>query len=138
VHGNPAIPETDFTVEGTYKRTVSADGGLAREGFGLGLGVVRVTGYTTFLSSTTPIDEEHVHVRWLFTSPRALGEQVAHDAAEQFAAGVSQDLPIWENKIYRTQPVLTRGERPILDQRRWARQFYSDEEWADVPGDDRG
>jgi len=31
--------------------------------------------------------------------------------------------------------VLTKGERPILDQRRWARQFYSGDEWADVPGD---
>jgi nitrite reductase/ring-hydroxylating ferredoxin subunit len=135
VHGSEAIPETDFVVEGTYKRTVSADGHLAREGFGLGLGIVRVVGYTTFLSSTTPIDEEHVHVRWLFTSPRAFGEAAAREAAETFAAGVSQDIAIWENKIYRSQPVLTRGERPILDQRRWARQFYSDEVSAPVPGD---
>jgi nitrite reductase/ring-hydroxylating ferredoxin subunit len=135
VHGSEAIPETDFVVEGTYKRTVSADGNLAREGFGLGLGVVRVAGYTTFLSSTTPIDEEHVHVRWLFTSPRSVGEARAREAAETFAAGVSQDLPIWENKIYRSQPVLTKGERPILDQRRWARQFYSDEVRAEVPAD---
>ena len=44
VHGSEAIPETDFVVEGTYKRTVSADGNLAREGFGLGLGVVRIVG----------------------------------------------------------------------------------------------
>ena len=137
VHGSEAIPETDFTVEGTYKRTVSADGTLAREGFGLGLGVVRVAGYTPFRSSPPPFDEEQVPVRGRFPSPRAVGEQAAHEAAETFAAGVSQDLPIWENKIYRTQPVLTKGERPILDQRRWARQFYSDEEWADVPGDER-
>jgi len=125
VHGSEAIPETDFEVQGTYKRTVSADGVLAREGFGLGLGVVRVAGYTTFLSSTTPIDEEHVHVRWLFTSPRSVGEAAAQEAAESFAAGVSQDIPIWENKIYRPRPVLTRSERPIIEHRRWCRQFYS-------------
>ena len=70
VHGSDAIPETEFLVDGTYKRTVSNDGAFVREGFGLGLGVLRIEGFTTFLSSTTPIDEEHVHVRWLFTAPR--------------------------------------------------------------------
>ena len=38
---------------------------------------------------------------------------------------MSQDIPIWENKVYRDHPVLTRSERPILEHRRWARQFYS-------------
>jgi nitrite reductase/ring-hydroxylating ferredoxin subunit len=133
VHGSDAIPETEFVVEGTYKRTTSNGGDFVREGFGLGLGLLRMKGFTTFLSSTTPIDEEHVHVRWLFTAPRANGEGAAVEAAELLGSGVSQDIPIWENKIYRSQPVLTRGEKPILEQRRWARQFYSDEVSAEVP-----
>ena len=52
-------------------------------------------------------------------------------AAESFCDGVSQDIPIWENKVYRERPVLTRSERPIIDHRRWARQFYSDYDAAD-------
>jgi nitrite reductase/ring-hydroxylating ferredoxin subunit len=135
VHGTDAIPETEFVVEGTYKRTVSNEGSFVREGFGLGLGVLRIEGFTTFVSSTTPIDEEHVHVRWLFTAPRANGAGAAVEAAEMLTSGVSQDIAIWENKIYRSQPVLTKGERPILEQRRWARQFYTAEVPADVPGD---
>ncbi len=138
VHGTDAIPETDFVVDGTYKRTVSNEGAFVREGFGLGLGVLRIDGFTTFLSSTTPIDEEHVHVRWLFTAPRANGEAAAAEAAELLGGGVSQDIAIWENKLYRSQPVLTKGERPILEQRQWARQFYTDEVRADVPGDPPG
>ncbi len=137
VHGSDAIPETEFVVDGTYKRTVSGEGAFVREGFGLGLGLLRIAGFTTFLSSTTPIDEEHVHVRWLFTAPRANGPDGAEQAAEMLCGGVSQDIAIWENKVYRSQPVLTRSERPILEQRRWARQFYCDEEQADVPGDPR-
>jgi phenylpropionate dioxygenase-like ring-hydroxylating dioxygenase large terminal subunit len=125
VHGTDAIPEDEFVTDGTYKRTVGRDGLFVREGFGLGLGVVRVQGFMTFLSSTTPIDEESVHVRWVFTAPRANGPNAAIEAADQLCAGVSQDIPIWENKVYREQPVLTRSERPILEQRRWARQFYS-------------
>jgi len=136
VHGTDAIPEDDFVVDGTYKRTVGMDGDFVREGFGLGLGVLRMAGFTTFLSSTTPIDEEHVHVRWHFTAPRANGDDAAEVAARMLSEGVSQDIAIWENKVYRTRPVLTRSERPILEQRRWARQFYSDEDPANaVPAD---
>jgi nitrite reductase/ring-hydroxylating ferredoxin subunit len=126
VHGTDAIPEDEFVVEGTYKRAVGMDGNFVREGFGLGLGVLRVKDYVTFLSSTTPIDRESVHVRWVFTAPIANGERAALDAADSFCAGVSQDIPIWENKIYRDPPVLTRTEKLILEHRRWARQFYSD------------
>jgi phenylpropionate dioxygenase-like ring-hydroxylating dioxygenase large terminal subunit len=125
VHGTDSVPDDEFVTEGTYKRTVGRDGMFVREGFGLGLGVLRVTGWMTFLSSTTPVDEENVHVRWVFTAPRSAGPDAAEQAAEMLCAGVSQDIPIWENKVYREHPVLTKSERPILEQRLWARQFYS-------------
>jgi nitrite reductase/ring-hydroxylating ferredoxin subunit len=125
VHGTDAIPEDEFVTEGTYKRTVGGGGNFIREGYGLGLGVLRITGYTTFLSSTTPIEEDQVDVRWVFTAPKANGEGAAQAAADGFAAGVSQDIPIWENKIYKDPPVITKTERLILEHRRWSRQFYS-------------
>ena len=126
VHGTESIPEDDFVIEGHYKRTVGADGMFVREGYGLGLGVLRVSNFVTFLSSTTPIDTENVTVRWVFTAPAANGPDAARAAAETFAGGVSQDLPIWENKRYVDRPVITKSEKNILEQRQWARQFYSD------------
>ena len=125
VHGTDAIPEDEFVTEGTYKRTIGMDGNFVREGYGLGLGVLRVKGYVTFLSSTTPIDENNVHVRWIFTSPKSNGEDAALQAAESFCAGVSQDIPIWENKMYRDPPIITKTEKLILEHRRWSEQFYS-------------
>ena len=125
VHGSDAIPDDDFVTDGTYKRTVAGDGNFVREGFGLGLGVLRITGYVTFLSSTTPLDAGNVHVRWVFTAPRANGDSAARDAADSFCGGVSQDIPIWENKVYRDPPVITRTEKLILEHRRWSQQFYS-------------
>ncbi|CAO5239477.1 3-ketosteroid 9alpha-monooxygenase subunit A [Frankia sp. AgKG'84/4] len=125
VHGQPSIPEEDFVIEGHYKRTTGMDGNFVREGHGLGLGVLRVKGYTTFLSSTTPIDTEHVWVRWVFTAPRALGEDTTKQAADGFTAGVSQDIPIWENKIFKDPPVLRPSEKGITEHRRWCQQFYS-------------
>jgi nitrite reductase/ring-hydroxylating ferredoxin subunit len=125
VHGSEAIPAQDEFIDGTYKRTVSHEGAFVREGFGLGLGVLRIKGWTTFLSNTTPIDEENLLVRWIFTSPRELGESAPHEAADQLCSGVSQDIPIWENKIYKDPPVLRPMEKGVTEHRRWCRQFYS-------------
>lgn len=125
VHGTDAIPEDEFYTEGLYKRTVGGGGTFVREGFGLGLGVLRVRDYVTFLSSTAPIDEDSVHVRWIFTSPLTNGEDAVQQAADAFCAGVSQDIPIWENKLYRDPPIITKSEKLILEHRRWCRQFYS-------------
>jgi phenylpropionate dioxygenase-like ring-hydroxylating dioxygenase large terminal subunit len=125
VHGSDAIPEDEFTIDGAYKRSVGAEGRFVREGFGLGLGVLRMKGFCTFLSSTTPIDVGNVRVRWIFTAPRSKGENAVLVAADAFCAGVSQDIPIWENKLYRERPILTKSEKVILDQRKWAEQFYS-------------
>jgi len=125
VHGSDGIPEDEFITDGTYKKTIGGGGNFIREGYGLGLGVLRVKGYVTFLSSTTPIDRGNVHVRWIFTAPKANGEGAVEQAAESFCAGVSQDIPIWENKIYKDPPVITKTEKLILEHRRWSQQFYS-------------
>ncbi|HEY6427427.1 MAG TPA: hypothetical protein VIX84_09355, partial [Acidimicrobiales bacterium] len=102
------------------------DGFFVRETFGLGLGVLRMTDTMTFLSSTTPIDEEQVHVRWIFTAPKSAGPEATKNTAESFLSGVSQDIPIWENKNYVARPILVKEERTILDHREWCTQFYSD------------
>jgi nitrite reductase/ring-hydroxylating ferredoxin subunit len=123
VHGTESIPEGDEVIDGTYKAVKTP--GLERETFGLGLGVVRVPGMLTFVSSVTPVDGDNVHVRWLFSVPVDSGEAGATFFAEQFSSGVTQDIPIWENKIYRPLPVLTKSEAGIIAHRNWSKQFYS-------------
>src|SRR5690606_6740870 len=132
-----AIPTATGVIEGTYKRVEG--GALVRETFGLGLGVLRMPGAMTFLSSVTPIDEDNVHARWVCAAPAGdggegegvdgrgvdRGPNAAEAFARAFAEGVSQDIPIWENKVDRERPVLTKGEAGILAHRRWAAQFYS-------------
>ena len=125
VHGTPNIPDDEFEIKGTYKRTVGANGMFVREGYGLGLGVLHLGDQLVFISSTTPIDEENVKVRWIFSAPRSAGDDAAKNAAEGFSAGVSQDLPIWENKRYVERPIITKSEKKLLEQREWALQFYS-------------
>jgi nitrite reductase/ring-hydroxylating ferredoxin subunit len=123
VHGTDSIPESEERIEGAYKSVKNP--GLERETYGLGLGVVRVPGALTFFSSVTPIDSDNVHVRWFFTVPVESGEESLRFFADQFTAGVTQDIPIWENKIYQERPVLTKTEAGIVAHRKWCKQFYS-------------
>ena len=125
VHGTETIPEGLEVVDGTYKSVKNP--GLERETFGLGLGVVRVPGMLTFVSSVTPIDDDTVHVRWFFAVPAESGQKSLDFFAKEFTAGVTQDIPIWENKIYRPLPVLTKSESGIIAHRNWSKQFYSDD-----------
>ena len=78
----------------------------------------------------TPIDEELTEVNLLF-SMKALPDEKATESIcelndritnEQF----TQDVPIWENKIYRERPIITKVDGPVVQYRRWFRQFYSD------------
>jgi hypothetical protein len=38
---------------------------------------------------------------------------------------IDQDVPIFEHKIHRPEPPLVEGDGPVMQYRRWARQFYS-------------
>ncbi len=127
VHGSDDIPwdTQQFVTDDPYKRA-EAPSGFTRETFGLGLGVLRMPGTFTFISSTTPIDEEHVHVRWIFVTPKSSGADAPQTLGDMFLTGVSQDIPIWENKAYVPRPVLAKEESGILAHRKWAEQFYSD------------
>jgi nitrite reductase/ring-hydroxylating ferredoxin subunit len=78
----------------------------------------------------TPIDEEFTEVNLAF-SMKALPDEKATESIselndritnEQFA----QDVPIWEHKVYRERPMITKIDGPVLQYRRWFRQFYSD------------
>ncbi len=137
VHGYDYLPTT-VSYDGLTKKCVSpglrieeygnVPTTLERINYGLGLTTVEICGVPEigliFLSSVTPIDEDNVHARWRFTVTKnaaAAGELFI----QSMQAGVMQDVPIWENKVYRERPVLCDGDGPIAEFRRWAKQFYS-------------
>jgi 3-ketosteroid 9alpha-monooxygenase subunit A len=78
----------------------------------------------------TPIDGELTEISLHFSMKRLEDERTTESISElndritnlQF----TQDVPIWENKIYRERPIITRVDGPIAQYRRWFRQFYSD------------
>ena len=42
------------------------------------------------------------------------------------ANGVLDDMPIWDNKSYVSDPILCDGDGPINKFRKWVSQFYSE------------
>ena len=139
VHGVPAIPASLSEFEGP--RLLSENRGkletprgpvetsIRATSHGLGVGHLRTRGLADMaqLLLQTPIDEEHLHVRWQFAVPRAadgspqpLGVAFAREFVRQFG----QDIPIWQSKRYLERPVLCDGDGAIAGFRRWAAQFY--------------
>ena len=78
----------------------------------------------------TPIDEELTEINLCF-SMKALADEKATESISELNDRITneqftQDVPIWENKIYRERPMLTTKDGPVAQYRRWFRQFYSE------------
>jgi nitrite reductase/ring-hydroxylating ferredoxin subunit len=82
----------------------------------------------TFITHT-PVDENRVELRLAFCMRRmanaAAAAAIERSNREFVNRQFSQDIPIWENKIYREHPLLTAMDGPVPRYRRWYQQFYS-------------
>jgi len=142
VHKTEGILPTDseYSDDGRFFRMTSEgeretpDGGkirttLVRDTWGLGVSSVYIEGVPGvglyMFSSTTPVDVENTHSRWLFTVTKNAVDLGGEDFIEGLSTGVMQDMRIWKNKIHRAQPVLCEADEYLAEFRRWTQQFYS-------------
>jgi nitrite reductase/ring-hydroxylating ferredoxin subunit len=108
-------------------------GTLDSYAFGLGSGVVRYKTLVeiTMLAMGTPLDREmtrqHFAVYYKNPTDDLKIERIAQAFYKEVNRQFRQDVPIWNNKIYRERPALTVGEAPITRFRLWAKQFYVDQ-----------
>ncbi|WP_424102266.1 Rieske 2Fe-2S domain-containing protein [Moorena producens] len=79
----------------------------------------------------TPIDEEYIELQGIFGVKkivnRVITRFIGSDPAREAEMAIYQDMPMWENKLYRSTPNLCEGDGPIREYRRWVRQFYSEQ-----------
>ena len=134
VHGTDAIPEDEFVIDGTYKRTVGMDGNFVREGFGLGLGVLRVKGYTTFMSHDPDRREQRARPLDLHLTGRARRERGREGGGHVLRRRQPGHPDLGEQGLPRPAGDHAK-EKLILEHRRWSRQFYSFPEEASSHGD---
>lgn len=142
VHGMEDIPESEISYGegGRLMHMVSQSEkqtrfgtfhiSLERDTWGLGLAAVRMTGMAEagllMFSSTSPVDRRHTVSRWIFTVSKDLADVAGEEFIEGMSTGVLSDIRIWENKIYRPNPVLCDGDTFLGHFRRWTKQFYSE------------
>ena len=92
---------------------------------------------TVMLATVTPITATRMKLCFNFTkrldTPARFSPLVDGLIAE-IVRQVEQDIPIWENKVFRERPILCDGDGPIAKYRRWFSQFYDSAPTTRLPG----
>jgi phenylpropionate dioxygenase-like ring-hydroxylating dioxygenase large terminal subunit len=141
VHGTPGFGSVELVEDGPMFRSTASvtmktprgnvDGAIESELWGLGYDIVRQRGIgdARIIFAVTPIEDTLVRTGYTFLLPRdpETGEasRYGQGLMRDFSRQITQDIPIWENKVYRPRPRLAIGENAIGDYRRWAEQFYA-------------
>ena len=83
----------------------------------------------TFAFFFTPVDEEYTEMHCMLAmrkmSTPFANALLLRKAIAEGKRTIDQDVPIWENKIYRDRTGLCEGDGPIMQYRKWASQFYA-------------
>ena len=143
VHGTLNVPPSEVTEHGPHRISAQKiemktprgeiNGAITTDQYGMGFSTTRFTGIceTFEIACTTPIDAETVRLRYMFRQPLVDGKQpsggVAAALIRDLIKQTEEDIPIWEAKVHRAQPLLCDGDGPIAEYRRWCQQFYSPE-----------
>ena len=147
VHNAMDMPKAEIDLDGTHRITkmismgpaIDDDGNmdfdktdemhLVTESWGPGMTcqVFERAYKTVMIGTVLPISRTRVKLRFSFVKPRDLSElfTVYTDGLiAEIVRQVQHDIPIWENKIYREDPILCDGDGPINKYRQWFQQFY--------------
>jgi 3-ketosteroid 9alpha-monooxygenase subunit A len=141
VHGTAGQPSTKADSQDHVLHVVSetqmktpmgkVGGSVEVHAYGFGFTLTRFRGIveTLLVSSATTIDEDYVDMRFSFMVKKLPTKDVTTTVGAAFIREVTrqleQDIPIWENKTYKSPPLVVDGDGPIGVFRRWTKQFYS-------------
>jgi hypothetical protein len=142
LHGYPEPPLLDFTTDGPRFHMKSrvgwrrfgrqVDVTLDISSYGACFAITHGKGEAPFLviGCPMPVDEhEIVHRMTVVVSkeiPLPLRALVARLVVFMAMREFKRDIPIWENKIHLSRPVLSEVDGPIVRFRTWSRQFYEE------------
>ena len=145
LHGAEQIPPAEVTFDGHIIDINMGYGYIVGQGYGPGLNVFRFTQNdvsATMISYTQPIDLEKSQMNMSFRhkdypegsqermiASRIVDHMIGEAEGEESAGFESVDFIVWNHKKYRPNPLLCDGDGPVLQFRKWFKQFYvTDEE----------
>ncbi|HEY1448701.1 MAG TPA: Rieske 2Fe-2S domain-containing protein [Caulobacteraceae bacterium] len=141
VHGTATFPTSEMIWDGVRRASIIDAGLDTPQGrvearitarmIGPGQNATRFTGIaeTLLIAAVTPVEKDEVRVRFCFTQPRGQTEgmsaMVAHGFIQEVCRQLDQDKVIWDRQRYLRRPIICDGDGPILQFRRYYRQFYA-------------
>lgn len=141
IHGTANVPESELewgewdrsavirAKMGTPKGMV--DGSITSVARGPGQAWVRFTGIceTLLIACITPVEEDLIHVRYMYTQPKAQKEGAAAGVAKAIIADINkqldQDKVVWDRQQYQPRPIICNGDGPIVQFRLFYAKYYA-------------
>jgi phenylpropionate dioxygenase-like ring-hydroxylating dioxygenase large terminal subunit len=136
VHRQKNVPEANVSVDEDgrtmhlHAEMVDADvpGHLHATTFSPGFALVRTTygpnAEMIMYNSAQPVSRHETFMRWTLLVRKELEDAVGDDAMRNIISGLSDDYPVWANKVHKHKPVFCRGDDSLVTFRKWVRQFY--------------
>ena len=117
------FPSSGGPVEGTLATT--------SEGFGWAVVRYRTLIDVCMVTTNVPIDAgrtvQYFHVSYRNPEGDTKIDRIGKAFNKEVNRQLSDDIPIWENKVYQPRPYLCDGDGPIARFRKWAAQFYAED-----------
>lgn len=110
------IPKTGVSA----KITFHGPGGFVQFDF-----MIPSLGGITMFQTHMPVAPLKQQVHFLWFSDKRVSRILASYVVGNWVSQWRKDVVIWENKIYREKPMLTRSDGPVHNMRQWYRQFYA-------------
>ena len=138
VHGQPNIPPSEVTIDDDGRtlhlntRSVQAEvpSDLHATVYSPGFAMVRNTygpnAEMVMYNSAQPISKHETRMRWTLSVRKEIEDLAGDDVMKGIISGISDDYPIWANKVHKQRPVFCKGDDTLVLFRKWVRQFYID------------
>ncbi len=136
VHSQTTIPKSTVTIdddgrtmhlraeamEGEYPHslhaiTFSPGFALVRTSYGPGAQMI-------MYNSAQPLSRHETFMRWTLCVRKEIEDEAGDDVMKGIIDGLSDDYPIWANKVHKRRPVFCKGDETLVTFRKWVRQFY--------------
>lgn len=118
----------DVDTEGTGYQSAAAEHAedVVSTNVGPGFSYTRFTGSLRAISLNimTPTEAGEVWNPQVFWVDPTLPPEMGESWAQGFLDDYADDIPIWEQKVFRPQPALSDADGPFARYRRWYQQFY--------------
>jgi phenylpropionate dioxygenase-like ring-hydroxylating dioxygenase large terminal subunit len=146
LHNAPMIPPVEVSYDGALMNIDIGRGYIVGKSYGPGLNVMRFNQKNpatdqpitaTMISYTVPVTHAQSQMNMCFRhvdyaagsselafTLKQIDHMIGAAEGEESAGFESVDFIVWNNKRYRPNPLLCDGDGPILQFRKWFKQFY--------------